>query len=244
MSSNEALNGMVAIVTGGNRGIGRSIALSLAGAGARIALAARSTDKLDAVRSEIGDAGGEATSFPTDVSEESQVAGLVESVADHFGRLDILVNNAGTGFFGPLEESTTSQWDDIMTVNARGPYMLCREAIPHLRKQELSFIVNIGSVVSVKGYPDQAAYSASKHALLGMSKALAKEVQKDNIRVHAVCPGGVHTEFVTNARPDLDTSVLIHPDDIADIVLFLVTRRGNCVIDEIYVRRAASTPWA
>ena len=244
MHIETSLSNMVAIVTGGNQGIGRSIALALAGAGAKIALAARSTDKLDAVRNEIADMGVAAFSFPTDLAEENQIAGLMKDVIDHFGRLDILVNNAGTGFFGPLEESTTSQWDDIMTVNARGPYMLCREAIQHLRKQKLSFIVNIGSVVSVKGYPDQAAYSASKHALLGMSKSLAKEVHKDNIRVHAVCPGGVHTEFATNARPDLDTSVLIHPDDIADIVLFLVTRRGNSVIDEIYVRRSASTPWA
>ena len=244
MKSEEKLIDTVAIVTGGNRGIGRSIALALAGAGARVALAARSTDELNAVKNEIESTGGVATAFQTDVSQESDIVGLIGWVVDHYGRLDILVNNAGIGFFGPLEESTTSQWDDIMTVNARAPYLLCREAIPHLRKQKLSFIVNLGSVVSVKGYPDQAAYSASKHALLGMSKALAKEVQKDNIRVHAVCPGGVHTEFVTNARPDLDTSVLIHPDEIADIVLFLVTRRGNGVIDEIYVRRAASTPWA
>ncbi len=131
-----------------------------------------------------------------------------------------------------------------MAVNARGPFMLCREAIPHLKRQPISYIINIVSVVGVKGYINQAAYSASKHALLGMSKALAKEVQTDGIRVHAVLPGGVDTEVAAQMRPDLDRSILIKPEDIADIVLFLVTRQGNAVIDEIQVRRASAMPWA
>jgi 3-oxoacyl-[acyl-carrier protein] reductase len=131
-----------------------------------------------------------------------------------------------------------------MAVNARGPFLLCREAIPYLGRQGGGFIINIASVVAVKGYANQAAYGASKHALLGMSKALAKEVQPAGIRVHVLCPGGVDTQLGGQARPDLDQSVLIQPEEIADLVLFLVTRRGNAVIDEIHVRRATSTPWA
>jgi 3-oxoacyl-[acyl-carrier protein] reductase len=131
-----------------------------------------------------------------------------------------------------------------MAVNARGPFLTCREAIPYLRQQDRSFIVNISSIVGVKGYADQAAYSASKHALMGMTSALAKEVQRDGIRVHAICPGGTDTELIRRARPDLDPSVLIRPEDLADILLFLLTRRGKAVIDEIHVRRSASTPWA
>jgi 3-oxoacyl-[acyl-carrier protein] reductase len=130
-----------------------------------------------------------------------------------------------------------------MAVNARGPFLLCREAIPYLRQQPQSFIVNISSVVGIKGYANQAAYSASKHALMGMSAALAKEVQADGIRVHAICPGGVDTPMVRQARPDLDPAVLMKPQEIADLVLFLVTRRGNAVVDQIHVRRAAATPW-
>jgi 3-oxoacyl-[acyl-carrier protein] reductase len=103
--------------------------------------------------------------------------------------------------------------------------------------------VNVVSVLGFKGYVDQGAYTASKHAIMGLSKVLAKELHADNIRVHAVCPGGVDTELIGRARPDLDRSVLIGPEEIAEIVLFLVTRRGQGVIDEIYVRRAASTPW-
>jgi 3-oxoacyl-[acyl-carrier protein] reductase len=231
-------------VTGAGRGIGRSIALALARNGARVALAARTVADLDRVQAEIEGLGGQAALFPTDVQRESQVAALVRDTVAQFGRLDIVVNNAGMGIFGPLAEVTTEQWDQIMAVNARGPFLLCREAIPHLRQQQTAFIVNIASVVGVKGYVNQSAYSASKHALIGMSKALAKEVQAYGIRVHVLCPGGVDTEMVSRARPDLDRSVLMHPDEIADLVVFLVTRRGNAVIDEIRIRRSASTPWA
>jgi len=238
------LEGKVAIVTGAGRGIGRSIALTLARNGARGSLAARTEAELQAVQSEIESFGGQAASFPTDVSREAEVISLVRNTVERFGRLDILINNAGIGIFGPLVETTTEQWDRIMAINARGPFLLCREAIPYLKKQEQAFIINIASVVGVKGYVNQAAYSASKHAVMGMTKALAKEVQGDGIRVHAICPGGVDTQLLSQARPDLDRSVLMQPEELADIVLSLVTRQGNAVIDEIHVRRAASMPWA
>ena len=212
-------------------------------AGAGVALAARSTSELDRVREEIEAAGGTALSFPTDLGREEEAVALVRDVVSHFGRLDILVNNAAAGKFGPLTETSASDWDEVMRVNARGPFILCREAIPHLAKQEGSYVVNICSVVSVKGYENQSVYTASKHALLGMTKSLAREVQGLGIRVHAVCPGGVDTDLVGHARPDLDRSVLMQPDEIADTVLFLVTRKGNAVIDEMHLRRASSTPW-
>lgn len=242
--SDLSLKGKVAIVTGAGRGIGRSIALTLARSGVGVSLAARTESELEVVREEIEDLGGRAVCFPTDVTRESDVTSLVQDTVGRFGRLDILVNNAATGVFGRLVETTTEQWDQIMAVNARGPFMLCRESIPYLRQRQKSFIINISSVVGVKGYPNQAAYSASKHALMGMTKALAKEVHKDGIRVHAICPGGVDTQLIRQARPDLDPSIVMQPQEIADIVLFLVTRKGNAVIDEIHVRRAASTPWA
>ncbi|MBD3240303.1 MAG: SDR family NAD(P)-dependent oxidoreductase, partial [Chitinivibrionales bacterium] len=157
--------------------------------------------------------------------------------------LDIVVNNAAIGRFGPLEHMEIADWDQVMAVNVRGPFLLCRAAIPHLRRRTRSWIVNIGSVVSVKGYHNQSAYSASKHALLGMTKALARELQQDGVRVHAILPGGVDTDLVGNARPDLDRSVLISPEEVADALLFLLSQKGNAVTDELHLRRDASTPW-
>ena len=240
----KPLQGKAAIVTGAGRGIGRSVALTLAQAGASVGLAARTLSELDAVRIEIEAAGGQAGAFPTDVSSEAQVVALVRGVVETWGRLDIIVNNAGIGVYGPLAEFSAEDWDRVMAVNARGTFLACREAIPYLRQREQSFIVNISSVVGLKGYVNQGAYSASKHAVMGMTKALAGEVQQDGIRVHAICPGGVDTQMAGQARPDLDRSVLMHPDEVAEVVLFLVTRCGNAVIDGIQIRRAASTPWA
>jgi len=240
----KPLEGKVAIVSGAGRGIGRSIALTLARNGARVSLAARTEAQLEAVRAEIETFGGQAASFVTDLTREADVVRLVRNTAGRFGRLDILVNNAAIGVFGPLAETSIEQWDEAMAVNARGPFLMCREAIPYLKQQDQSFIINISSVVGVKGYANQSVYSASKHALMGMTRALAREVHQDGIRVHAICPGGVDTGLIGQARPDLDRSVLIQPDEIAEIVLFLATRHGNAVIDEIHVRRSASTPWA
>jgi 3-oxoacyl-[acyl-carrier protein] reductase len=238
------LDGKVAIVTGAGRGIGSVLALALAEHDAHVMLAARTEPELVALRDEIRARGGSAACLPTDVTREADIAALVRETVVQFGRLDIVVNNAGIGLSQPLVDTTTEAWDRIMAVNARGPFLLCRDAIPHLKRQPISYIINIVSVVGVKGYINQAAYSASKHALLGMSKALAKEVQGDGIRVHAVLPGGVDTEVAAQMRPDLDRSILIKPQDVADIVMFLVTRQGNAVIDEIQVRRASATPWA
>jgi len=244
LKHNMLLSGKSAIVTGAGRGIGRCIALALAEVGAAVALVARTVPELESVRNEIEAVGGCGLVIRADVSIEADVVAAVKETAEAFGRLDILVNNAGIGVFGPLTETTTEVWDRIMAVNARGAFLFCREAIPHLRRQPCSYIVNVTSVVGHKGYANQAAYSASKHAVMGMSKALAKEVQADGIRVHAICPGGVDTGLAGRARPDLDTSVLMKPEEIADIVLFLVTRQGGAVIDEIRVRRASSLPWA
>jgi len=238
------LTDKTAIVTGAGRGIGKAVALALAQEGAAVTLAARTDGELMELAHEIESLGGRALACATDVSDEKAVRRLVETAVASFGRLDIVVNNAGIGIYGPLTDMTVEQWDRAMAVNVRGPFLLCRESIPYLRLQERSCIVNISSVVGVKGYAGQSLYGASKHAVMGMSKALAKEVQSDGIRVHAVCPGGVDTAMAGQSRPDLDRSVLMQPEEIADAVLFLVTRRGKAVIDEIHLHREASPPWA
>lgn len=238
------LDGTVGIVTGAGRGIGRATALALAREGVAVVLAARTEGEIRQVALRVESAGGRALAIATDVAKEGDVRRLVARTVEAFGRLDIVVNNAAVGRFGPLGSMSVADWDETMAVNVRGPFLLCREAIPHLRAQARSWIVNVGSVVSVKGYINQSAYSASKHALLGMSKALAKEVHADGIRVHVVCPGGVDTTLAGDARPDLDRAVLMRPEEVADTVLFLLSMTGNALIDEVHLRRASSVPWA
>jgi 3-oxoacyl-[acyl-carrier protein] reductase len=112
-----------------------------------------------------------------------------------------------------------------------------------LRKAERGYIVNVSSVVGVKGYPLQSAYTASKHALRGMTISLAEELRGTNVRVHVICPGGIDTDMVSRVRPDIDKDELIGAEEIAELVLYLVTHEGNAVIDELHIRRATASPW-
>jgi len=130
-----------------------------------------------------------------------------------------------------------------MFLNARVPYFLCQAALPFLRESSRPVIVNIGSVVSKKGYPLQSAYTASKHALLGFTKSLAAEVFEEGIRIHVVLPGGVDTPMASRVRPDIETTDLVAPGEIAETVKFLIAFRGKGVIDEIQVHRGNSLPW-
>ena len=135
------------------------------------------------------------------------------------------------------------EFDKIMAINVRVPFMLTQKALPLLKKSETPTIINIASVVSHAGYPMQSIYSASKHALLGMTKSIAREYYKENIRVHAICPGGVYTDMVKVSRPDLSPDGMIMPQDIADLVWFFLAHRTNAVVDEILVHRVTKEPF-
>ncbi len=237
------LDGNVAIVTGGSRGIGRAIALALSGQGATVVLAARSAERLAEAAELVRKAGGRAQPVVTELADEESIRNLVRVTQETFGRLDILINNAGITHSAPLEETRTEDLDRCWAINARAPFILCREALPLLRQAEAGCIVNISSVVGVKGYPLQSAYTASKHALRGMTISLAEELRGTKIRVHVICPGGVNTDMVQSVRPDIRKEDLIVPDEIAELVLYLVTRRGNAVMDELHIRRATASPW-
>lgn len=241
--SKYPLRDEVIIITGASRGIGRAIAVTLARVGAKVVLAARSEKPLKELAAEIEEKGGQAIAVPTDVSHIPDLGKLVKKTIDEFGKITVLINNAGVGIYGPAEECTTEEWDAIMKINARAPFLLCRDCVPLMRRNGGGFIINIASVVGVKGYRNQSLYSASKHALMGFSKVLAQEVQEDNIRVHTLCFGGVETDMVQQARPDLDPKDLMKPDEIARAILFLLTFRGNAVIDNLQLRRASGDPW-
>lgn len=234
------LKDRVALVTGASRGIGRSISIALAGAGARVIITSRNVEKLQEVEKEIGQ---NATVIPSDLSVEEDVDSLFDLVKDREGRLDILVNNAALGLWGHLVDFSISDFDRIMKLNVRGLYLCCQRALKLMIPQKSGYIINLSSVVGFKGYPNQSAYTASKHAVMGVTKSLAVEAQEHNIHVSAIQPGGVETDFAFEARPDLDPTILIKPEDIAQCVLFLLSLSDRAWIDQIYVRRRNGTPF-
>ena len=240
---NPTLNDKIALITGASRGIGRAIATALAKEGVHVILTARDNQLLTQLAEEINSSGGQATALAADLQDESAIESLAATIQSRCNRLDILINNAGTSFNGPLEKTSTAQWDHCMAVNARAAFILTRQTLPLLEQARPGFIINISSVVGFKGYAQQIAYSASKHALRGMTIALAEELRGRDIRVHVICPGGVATEMVQQMRPDINMDELITPEEIADCVLNLLTHRGNGMIDEIRIRRRTAAPW-
>ena len=237
------LSGKVAIVTGASRGIGRAISIALAQETATIVLAARSIPKLQETSELVKKAGGYAEIIVTDLLQEESIKKLVKTVGEKFGQLDILINNAGITHSSKFEETRTEDWQRCMQVNATAPFILCRDALPLLRKSPTSYIINVSSVVGIKGYPLQCAYTASKHALRGATMSLAEELNGTNIRVHLICPGGVDTDLIPQVRPDLKSEDLMRPEEIAELVLYLVTHKGIGFIDELHIRRTTSKPW-
>jgi 3-oxoacyl-[acyl-carrier protein] reductase len=238
------LRGQVAVVTGAGRGIGRAIALALAAGGAEVALAARREADLRSVAGEIASGGGRAIAVPTDVGDEASLRHLFAEVDRHAGgRLDILVNNAGIGRYAEVVDAAVDDLDRMLAVNLRGAFLGCQEAMRRMIPARRGEIINVASVVGFKGYARQAGYTAAKHGLLGLTKSLALEAQPHGIRVSAVCPGGVDTDLAAQARPDLDRSVLLKPEDVARVVLFLLSLPARTAVDSVYIRRFASAPW-
>lgn len=243
MAMKADISGRVALVTGAGRGIGRSISLALAAAGARVFLTSRTASQLDDTAREIRAGGHEAEYLPADVSSEDGVEELFLRLKERFGRLDVVVNNAGTGISGPLAEFSAADFDTLMAINARGVFLCCRKAMQMMVPDRSGYIINISSVVGFKGYANQAAYAASKHAVMGITKALAVEAQPHGIRVSAILPGAVDTGLMDALRPDLDKALLMKPEDVADAVLFLLSLSESAAVDEIYIRRRTSAPF-
>ncbi|MCM8769183.1 MAG: SDR family oxidoreductase [Candidatus Omnitrophica bacterium] len=231
----------VAIVTGASRGIGAAIAKKLAEAKAWVVLVARDRARLQLVAASIQKNGGKAWCLPADVIEEKQVREMVQSVVKRFGRIDILVNNAGVGYAAAIPETTVQDWDLMMNTNARGAFLCSREVLKVMKDKKIAgSIINIASLAGKKGYRHQAAYCASKFALVGFTKVLAIEGQPLGIRVHLVCPGGVNTEFIKRIRPDIPPETLIQPEEVAQAVMFLLQQPTRIATDEILIRRFSS----
>ena len=209
--------------------------LELARMGYNLAIVGRDAESLEKVAAEAE--GVMIHPIVADLAQVQSAKLVVEETVKALGGLDLLVNCAGIPQKGPFTEVTPGQWDEVFAVNARAPFFLCQAALPYLKKSPHPIVINISSVVGFKGYINQSVYASSKHALAGFTKVFAKEVQPYGIRVHLISPGGVATEMVKKMRPDIDPAELIQPEEIAEIVRFLVTRKGTGTIDEFYIRR-------
>ena len=183
----------VAVVTGAGRGIGHRVALVLAEEGFRVA--ANDLNAPDATVAELHDAGAGAIALPGDVSDEAAVRAMVGAVMDEFGRVDVLVNNAGISTIVPAEETTLADWSRTLAVNLTGPFLTCREFGRAMLEAGSGSIVNVSSVAGLLGVGDRAAYNASKHGLVGLTRTLAAEWGGRGVRANAVCPGWVKTEM-------------------------------------------------
>ena len=237
------LNGKTAVITGGGGGIGSAVAEKLAGEKMRIVLlGGRDREKLEFVRKKLA-AHTSVLIIPGDLTDLRFLAQSVEDIVAATGGIDVLINNAGAAQSTPFEKISPEEFDRLMTINFRVPFFLTQYALPHLKRSAAATIVNIASVVAHAGYPLQSVYSASKHALLGWTKSLARECFRDGVRVHALSPGGVYTDMVRLSRPDLTPEGMIVPEEVAEIVHFLLTHRGNAVIDEIMLHRVAKEPF-
>ena len=236
------LKGRRALITGAGSGIGRAIALRLAEEGMKLALAGRSADKLMRTAALTGRP-LDMLVLPTDITTPKGIDDIMRILEGHFKGLDVLVNNAGMALNCSFEQTAEADFDKIMALNVKAPFLLCQRALKLLRLSDCPTIINLGSVTAHQGYAQQAAYAASKHALLGLTKALAREVSGEGIRVHMISPGGVYTDMIAVARPDLGPEGMIRPEEVAELAAYLVTHRGNAVIDEIRLHRAAKEPF-
>ena len=232
--ANFDLTGKVALITGASRGIGEAIAGAYATAGARVVLASRKQEAVDAAAERIRAAGGEALAVAAHTGEPAAVAALVARAVEHFGGLDILVNNAATNpHFGPFLTDDESHWDKILDVNVKGYFRMAKACVPAMRARGGGKIINVASVAGLEPQPMMGVYCVSKAAVLMMTQVLAAEVAADNIQVNAIAPGFVKTKFsqvlwsTESIHDQLVRAVpqkrMAEPEEIAGIALYLAS---------------------
>ena len=247
---NKTLAGTVALVTGASSGIGEATALALAASGAKVALAARRTDRLDAVVRQIEDAGGEALALVCDVTEEAQVNQTVQAVKEKWGRLDVLVNNAGIAVLGPVLGADTSEWRRAFNINVLGLMYATHAALPLMKAQGRGHIINMSSVSARVSFPGLSAYCATKWAVNGFSESLRQEAAPDNIRVTLIEPGLVTTEINDSVTDEATKAMLdsysgsmrvLDASDIAAAVVYAASQPDHVSINEVLIRPTAQT---
>lgn len=239
---NLQFEGKVALITGGNSGIGKATARAFADQGAKVVIAARRTDKGKETVAMIKANGGEATFIQTDVSKQEDVKAMVKDAVETYGRLDFAFNNAGIASPGSITEDSLEKWEKIIGVNLTGVWLCMKYEIQEMlkiSKNEACGIVNNSSIAGDRGLPYIAAYAASKHGVIGLTKSIAAEYAEENIRVNAICPGWTQTPMIANMLDDDESKKWIlentpmrrtgEPKEIADVVLWLCSPSASFV---------------
>jgi NAD(P)-dependent dehydrogenase (short-subunit alcohol dehydrogenase family) len=231
------LTGRVALITGGSRGLGLSMARGFAAAGAKVVLSSRKADACAEAAAIVNDEGGDALAAPCHMGDVAQIRALVETVDAHHGRLDIVVNNAANPLKQGLDDLTEDGWDKSQGVNIRGPVFLAQAALPHLRRSANGSIINVLSVAAFSGAPQQLSYGAAKAALLNLTKSTARALAADGIRVNAIAPGPFSTYMVTSGTDEFQHAAasgtlqkrLADPDEIIGAALLLASDAGSFI---------------
>ncbi|MDZ4659000.1 MAG: 3-oxoacyl-[acyl-carrier-protein] reductase [Bythopirellula sp.] len=244
------LSGKTALVTGASRGIGKSIAIALAAAGAKVAIVARSAAKLDEVAAEITAAGGTAAVYPCDVANSAAASQVVEAVATEWGRLDILVNNAGITRDTLLPRMSDEEWDEVIATNLRSVFLFSRAAAGVMMRSKWGRIINISSTSGIMGNPAQGNYSASKAGVIGFTQTIARELasKRRQITVNAICPGFIATDMTAALMEAAGEDAVMErikaavplqrqgqPEEVADGVLYLASDSAAYITGQILV---------
>lgn len=231
------LRGKVAIVTGSSSGIGKAIALRFGDEGASVVVAARSAERCEETARAIRHKGGDARVIPTDITDEKQVNALFERTVQECGRVDVAVHNAGIFGGSRIAETPTKAFDEVIRVNLRGTFLCCRAAFKQMKDQGGGMIINVSSVAGVQAWAGTGSYSASKHGVMALTKALADEGRPFHIKVSAICPGGVAEDLVDASESDIVQSEKISPFDIAETAVYLCSLGRFAVVHEVVVNR-------
>lgn len=239
------LTGKVALVTGASRGLGKAMALALAGAGCDVAVNARTAEALKGVAEEIGRLGRKVVAVPADVSDEAQVQGMVEAVQKAFGRIDVLVNNAGVWEGGYLVRLSSEDWEKVMRVNLTGAFLVAKAVAKVMLKQRSGKIINLASILGFKPSPQSLAYAATKAAIIQMTRVTAVELGQAGIQVNAIAPGFFETDMTKKyheGQEALDAYVariplrrIGQPDDLAGAVILLASRASDHITGQTIV---------
>jgi NADP-dependent 3-hydroxy acid dehydrogenase YdfG len=250
MTTNQELDGTVALVTGASSGIGEAAALALAQRGAAVAIAARRKERLDDLATRITDGGAKVLAVEADVASQEQAEALVAQTVAELGRLDTLINNAGVMLLGPAVNAPLEEWERMLDVNVRGLLYCAHAALPHLlraaedSRRRVADMVNISSVAGRVARSGSGVYNLTKHGVGAFSESLRQEVAKRHVRVSLVEPGAVATELASHNRPEIREQMQqrfgdmerMQSEDIADAIAYIVTRPRRVAINEILIR--------